>query len=579
MAVTSLAFLMDWLRTKQKINKYNLEDKYDYIVVGSGSAGCVVANRLSADPETNVLLIEAGGEDTKPEIHVPLAVAALQRSDVDWKFEIESQRHACKAMKGQKCNWPRGKVVGGSSSINNMAYIRGCPADFNRWAEMGAENWAWEDILPCFEILENNQSEPGLSVTEQSYKTPMAKAFIEAGIELGYPKTPDINGKSIFGFGDFPATIRNGERCSSAKAFLEPIKRRNNLTISVNTLVTKIEVVDGRATGVHVIADGKEEFIPVGKEIILSAGTIGSPQILLLSGIGPEEDLKEVGIDCKVNLPAVGRNLQDHLALPVIATSTQGARIMLTDKYAATFSSKMKYLFQKKGMLSTNGLEAVAFLNSGMEKKYEWPDIQIILVPSYFALGIHQFSVLNYEERYKTDLGYDIPEDERKSFEGITLAPVLLHPKSNGFIKLSSADPTVPPIIQPNYLSDQRDVNILAKGLEICQKIAATEAMKPFGLKLDLPDVTDTQINKYTDEYREQFVRHIAATIYHPTGTCRMGAADDPSTVVDPKLRVKGVVGLRVADASIMPEVTSGNTNAPSIMIGQKAATIILSET
>ncbi|XP_071954217.1 oxygen-dependent choline dehydrogenase-like [Antedon mediterranea] len=455
--------------------------------------------------------------------------------------QIESQKYACKGKKGQKCDWPRGKVLGGSSSINNMCYIRGCPADFNRWAEMGADNWAWEDILPCFEILENNQREPGLSVTEQSYKTPMAKAFIEAGIELGYPTTPDINRKSIFGFGEFPATIRNGERCSSAKAFLDPIKKRKNLTISVNTLVTKIEVVDGKATGVHVIADGKEEFIPVGKEIILSAGAVGSPHILLLSGIGPEEDLKEVGIECKVNLPAVGRNLQ--------------------------------------GMLSTNGLEAVAFLNSGLEKKYEWPDMQIILIPSYFALGKGQFNLLNYEERYKSSLGYDIPEDERNSFEGVMLVPVLLHPYSSGFIKLSSADPTAPPFIQPNYLEDQRDVDVLAKGLKICQDIVATEVMKPFELELNLPDLTDTHVNKCTDEYRNQFVRYIATTIYHPTGTCRMGAADDPSIVVDPKLRVKGVEGLRVADASIMPEVTSGNTNSPSIMIGQKAATIILSET
>ncbi|XP_033109793.1 alcohol dehydrogenase [acceptor]-like [Anneissia japonica] len=577
MAATSLNFFIDLLRPKKRTYKYSLDEEYDYIVIGAGSAGCVLANRLSANCGTKVLLLEAGGEDTKSEINIPLAPAYLQRTEVDWNFEIESQEHACKAQKGQKCNWPRGKVLGGSSSINYMAYIRGCPVDFDRWAEMGAENWAWKDVLPCFEAVENNQSEPGLSVTQQRYKTPMSQAFINAGMELGYQTTPDINGKSMFGFGSFPATIVNGQRCSSAKAFLHPIKSRKNLTISLNTLVTKIEIVDGKAIGVHVQFDGNEDFIPVNKEIILSAGAIGSPHLLLLSGVGPEEDLKDVGIDCKVNLPAVGRNMQDHLTVILRATTTQ-SKMMINQTDANSLSSKLKYIFQKNGMLTTNGLEAVAFLNSGLEKSYEWPDLQIIPIPTYFPLGPNQFYLLNYEERYKAILDYDYTESEACDIEGITLLPTLLHPYSRGYIKLASNNPTAPPIINPNYLADQRDVDVLVKGTEICEKIFSSDSFKSFGHEFKFPEFPDSPPDKASEEYRQHFVRYMASTVYHPVGTCRMGAVDDPSTVVDPTLRVKGVDGLRVADASIMPEVTSGNTNSPCIMIGQKAASIILAD-
>ncbi|XP_072017411.1 alcohol dehydrogenase [acceptor]-like [Amphiura filiformis] len=441
------------------------------------------------------------------------------------KIAIEPQKNACLGFVNNSFPWVKGKVLGGSSSINYQGYVRGHAADFDSWESQGCTGWAWKDT----------------------------------------------------GFGFMQATINQGKRCSTSKAFLTPAKKRKNLTVRTNALVTKIDIVDKKAVGVYFQHQGKEYRVKVEREVILSAGTVASPQILLLSGIGPKEQLKQHGIDCIADLP-VGKNLQDHVFAMMSARCKPGSGLS-TLKSVGSLLAKMKYIFLKKGPLSSNGLEATAFITEeGTKDTSVVPDIQIMYLPFLIPMDTTKEEMAGFksEELQRCFLGLDSITEDVTDVEGVTLLPVLLHPKSRGEIRLRSTDPEDHPIIDPSFLDDPSDTDVLVKGLQQLRKLMETEAMRPFEFKLQnmqIPGVPNEEI-----ENLAEYVRHFTTCVYHCVGTCKMGAKDDPTAVVDPDLRVNGIDGLRVIDASIMPTITSGNTNAPTIMIAEKGVHMIINQ-
>ncbi|XP_072017410.1 alcohol dehydrogenase [acceptor]-like [Amphiura filiformis] len=560
---------------------------YNYVVIGGGSAGCVVAARLSEDRTKTVLLLEAGPTDSDMRIDIPAAAPVLHGTRFDWAYKIEPQKNACLGFVNNSFPWVKGKVLGGSSSINYQGYVRGHAADFDSWESQGCTGWAWKDVLQHFIKSEKNQrpeyseskfhgTDGPLSVTDQIVRTPFARAFVDAGIELGYNEI-DINDGKSTGFGFMQATINQGKRCSTSKAFLTPAKKRKNLTVRTNALVTKIDIVDKKAVGVYFQHQGKEYRVKVEREVILSAGTVASPQILLLSGIGPKEQLKQHGIDCIADLP-VGKNLQDHVFAMMSARCKPGSGLS-TLKSVGSLLAKMKYIFLKKGPLSSNGLEATAFITEeGTKDTSVVPDIQIMYLPFLIPMDTTKEEMAGFksEELQRCFLGLDSITEDVTDVEGVTLLPVLLHPKSRGEIRLRSTDPEDHPIIDPSFLDDPSDTDVLVKGLQQLRKLMETEAMRPFEFKLQnmqIPGVPNEEI-----ENLAEYVRHFTTCVYHCVGTCKMGAKDDPTAVVDPDLRVNGIDGLRVIDASIMPTITSGNTNAPTIMIAEKGVHMIINQ-
>jgi choline dehydrogenase len=508
--------------------------QYDYIVIGAGSAGCVVANRLTQDSDTTVLLLEAGNPDTKPEIHIPSKMVSLLGSEVDWGYFSEPEPY----LNGRKMLCSRGKVLGGSSSINFMMYVRGNPHDYDHWQELGNPGWSYQDVLPYFKKSEHQQRgaseyhgvDGELSVTDVMSPAVVSQCFVDACVAMGYNYNPDFNGVQQEGAGPYQLTVKDGKRHSAATAFLLPILQRPNLTVTTGALVTRLLFEGTRAVGVEYLHEGMLHQVRVDREVILSAGAFDSPKLLMLSGIGDAEQLQAMGISVVADLPGVGQNLQDHLLVSVVQETTQDVHPAIT----------------------SNGVEAGLFLHSEGNLDVA-PDLQFFFGPIQF-----------------------LPSGYAPSDSGFTGAVSLTRFQNIGSVSLrsrsvgsaQSLDPKDTPRLRMNYLQSQSDVQKLVAGIKLMRQLFQTSAFDEFRGKEIAPGA-DVQ----SDEALEAYIRDACSTEWHPVGTCKMGT--DPMAVVDPELRVHGVERLRVVDASIMPTITTGNTNAPTIMIGEKAADLI----
>jgi len=525
----------------------------DYIVVGAGSAGCMITNRLSADPETKVALVEAGGWDNTPWIHVPVGYFRTMHNPLyDWCYKTEGDP----GIAGRSISWPRGKVVGGSSSLNGLLYVRGQPEDYDRWRQMGNEGWGWDDVLPLFKRSENFErggtelrgTGGGLNVADTAVKRPIVDAWIEAAQAAGYPYVEDYNGPSQEGVSYFQLTTRRGLRCSSAVAFLHPIKRRKNLTILTRAGAVQVTFDGTRATGIRYRNKaGEIRTLTARKEVILSAGALGSPHILMTSGIGNGDHLAEHGIGLVKHLPGVGQNLQDHLqARVVFKTKTP----TLNDEVRGIFKQMgvgLQYILTRRGPMTMAASLGTAFLKT--DPNLETPDIQFHIQP----------------------WSADSPGEGVHPFSAFTASVCQLRPESRGHIELRSADPGEAPAFHPNYLATPGDQKTIVEGIKIALKVAEQEPLKSQIAEYFRPTSADLDDAALLDWAREN-----STTIYHQTGTCKMG--QDAQAVVDARLRVHGIQGLRVADCSIMPEIVSGNTNAPAIMIGEKLAQMVMQD-
>lgn len=527
-------------------------DTFDYIIVGAGSAGCVLANRLSADPSARVLLLEAGGRDINPWIHVPVGYfKTMHNPGTDWCYKTEFDP----GLDGRSLDWPRGKVLGGSSSINGLLYIRGQAEDFDHWRQLGNAGWAFDDVLPYFIRAEDQERGADeyhgvggpLAVSNMRVRRKVCDAFIAACEELGIPRNDDFNGARQEGAGYFQITARNGFRCSTAAGYLRPAKRRENLKIITRALAEKIVLEKGKARGVRYFSNGASVEVRARREVILSAGAVGSPQLLMLSGIGPGDELQELGVPVRHDLPGVGGNLQDHLQIRAVYKCTEPTLNDEVNNFFLKMRIGLEYILFRTGPMSMAASLVCAFAKTRQE--LATPDIQFHFQP----------------------LSADKPGDGLHPYSAFTASVCQLRPESRGRIRLKSSDPFAYPAIHPNYLSTRKDRETVVAGMKITRRLSQSSAMAPYVEAELLPGP-----GVVTDEALLDSARILAQTIYHPVGTCKMGS--DTQAVVDERLRVHGIESLRVADASIMPTITSGNTNAPAIMIGEKASDMILED-
>ena len=533
---------------------------YDYIIVGAGSAGSVLANRLSEDPANKVLLIEAGGSDRRFFIQMPIGYGiTYHQKTVNWMYMTEPSPDA----DNKPSYWPRGKVMGGSSSINAMVYVRGNPKDFDEWSEAGNPGWSYKEVLPYFKKMESWQNgadnfrggDGPLKVSEVSKQLhPLCDNFLSAAQEIGMKLNPDMNGEKQEGVGNYQITTHKGQRMSSSRAYLWPIKYRSNLTVLKKALVTKVLIRDKKAYGVKYLKSGKTHELLASREVILSAGSINSPQLLQLSGVGPKKILEQVSVPLVYDSPAVGENLQDHLGVSYfykskVPTLNDQLRPVLGKIYQG-----LRYIFLRRGPLSLSVNQSGGFIRTSDNLKK--PNIQLYFSPVSYSL----------ESPEKRAMMSPDP------FSAMLLGISNCSPRSRGSVHLRSSDPSSPPIIKPNYLSNESDVKDLLEGVKILRKLVKTESFRPV-----IGEEFRPGPQCQTDEQMIQHIKDTVWTVFHPSSTCRMGP-DPKSNVVDSNLKVYGIEGLRVADASIFPSLVCGNINAATIMVGEKASDLILKD-
>jgi choline dehydrogenase len=525
---------------------------FDFVIVGAGSAGCVLANRLSSSGKHRVLLLEAGPWDRNLWVHVPIGYAkTMFHPRLNWGYYTEPEP----ALADRRIYWPRGRVVGGSSSINGLLYVRGQPEDYDDWARLGNDGWSWSDVEPYFRKLENYHADPdqirgqhGPLHIKPIPPSPLCDAFIAAAVQSGIPANPDYNGKQQEGAGYFQITTNHGLRCSTAAAYLKPAKAHKNLDVRANAHTLRVLLSDGRATGVSYECNGRVVQATARNEVILAAGTINSPQLLQLSGIGPAALLKQHGIPIAIDRPGVGANLQDHLQ---IRLTYKASRPVTTNDFLRSPIGKMRmglqFLLRQAGPIAVGINQAYIFTRA--DRAATRPDIQ-------FHFGT---------------ISSDVPGGPVHDFSGFTSSVCQLRPVSRGSIEIASADPKTPPKMHPNYLDDAYDRHVMVEGVKIARKVAAAPALARF---IDSEIAPGPKVT--TDDELLGYIRKSATTIFHPSGTCKMGR--DDMAVVDARLRVRGATNLRVVDASVMPKLVSGNTNGPVIMIAEKASDMILED-